>query len=619
MRTRNKIIIGIFVACLAVAVGIWMEVRTGRQMRAAVEQALEQNRNYVPFTSDTIYLGVDSSDAVTLRDAVAYYRHPLRRFLSRHSSFFTLNSSLIKSLYALGCVYRDLHEAPIAIITWEEAVAAADTTADDCDYHTLCATYSQLSSAYDEKLLLSKEISCLHSSSFYSLLEGDTLYAIDIMRRIGSCYYLLHKYDSAEYYYCKSQALYHTYNYHQKGLLASTPLISLYIEQGRLKEAKSLMDKYEADFDEFDERHELPPKRRQYFCYKGKYYEQLGLLDSADYYYRKAMRPNMSYSSQDPIYAGLLRVFQQTGQADSIAKYAQLYCAANDSSIAITDRELTAQAAANYNYTRSQTEAIQQKERASRLVIALTILGALLIVVSVITIMVIRFYRERKRRQNIEIARLKNDLKTALSEYTSQTQALNQMESMHKTSMELLIQDINRLKVEKEDNNQRLEQSQKALEEMSAAYAESSLTLSEVIERNKQRIEFLEHQICIKEREVITIDFEDSKAVNHIRGMVHTHRKMLKSDLRILIETGHLYFPILMEDLSSHKDITPRAIQVCLLLLICDRVEDIANLLGVSASRVTNLKGDISLALFGKRDSRSLLQRLAEHYGTPIP
>ena len=115
VKTRYKIIIGIIVACLAVAAGIWMEVRRAHRMRAAVEQALEQNRNYVPFTSDTIYLGVDSSDAVTLRDAVAYYRHPLHHL-------WTSPNDLLRAGYALGCVYRDLHEAPIAIITWEEAV-----------------------------------------------------------------------------------------------------------------------------------------------------------------------------------------------------------------------------------------------------------------------------------------------------------------------------------------------------------------------------------------------------------------------------------------------------------------------------------------------------------------
>jgi hypothetical protein len=61
VKTRYKIIIGICVACLAVAAGIWMEVRREHRMRAAVEQALEQNRNYEPFISDTIYLSPHSS------------------------------------------------------------------------------------------------------------------------------------------------------------------------------------------------------------------------------------------------------------------------------------------------------------------------------------------------------------------------------------------------------------------------------------------------------------------------------------------------------------------------------------------------------------------------------
>ena len=171
MRTRNKIIIGIFVACLAVAAGIWMEVRTGRRMRAAVEQALEQNRNYETFTSDTIYLGVDSSDAVTLRDAVAYYRHPLRRL-------WTSSNDRLRAGYALGCVYRDLHEAPIAIITWEEAVAAADTTADDCDYATLYRVYGQMADIYFRQYMPEKELEAREAYNHYTLLSGDTIYYI---------------------------------------------------------------------------------------------------------------------------------------------------------------------------------------------------------------------------------------------------------------------------------------------------------------------------------------------------------------------------------------------------------------------------------------------------------
>ena len=104
----------------------------------------------------------------------------------------------------------------------------------------------------------------------------------------------------------------------------------------------------------FDERHELPPSKRQFYYYKGKYFDEVGELDSAEYYYRKIFRPNMSFVSMNPMYEGLLSVFTKRHKADSIAKYAQLYCMVNDSSIAIKDQELTAQMAASYHYNRFQ-------------------------------------------------------------------------------------------------------------------------------------------------------------------------------------------------------------------------------------------------------------------------
>ena len=94
MKRRDKIIIGIVVACLAVAAGTWMDVRQGRRMHTALELALAQNRSRVPFRSDTIYLDADSTDAVTLHHVVDFYRQPLRSFLTRHASFLTPHSSL---------------------------------------------------------------------------------------------------------------------------------------------------------------------------------------------------------------------------------------------------------------------------------------------------------------------------------------------------------------------------------------------------------------------------------------------------------------------------------------------------------------------------------------------
>ena len=72
----------------------------------------------------------------------------------------------------------------------------------------------------------------------------------------------------------------------------------------------------------------------------------------------------MSFVQKDPMYRGLLSVYKKHRQADSIAKYAQLYCEANDSSIANKNSELTAQMASLYNYNRNQKIAEQEKQNA---------------------------------------------------------------------------------------------------------------------------------------------------------------------------------------------------------------------------------------------------------------
>ena len=134
----------------------------------------------------------------------------------------------------------------------------------------------------------------------------------------------------------------------------------------RNSELHQLINEYEKESTFFDKNHELPPSKRQYNYYKGLYYENNHQLDSAEYNYRKVYRPNMSFSDKDPMYRGLLSVFSKRHQADSIAKYARLYCEVNDSSIAKKDQELTAQMAASYNYSIHQKDAMESEAKANR-------------------------------------------------------------------------------------------------------------------------------------------------------------------------------------------------------------------------------------------------------------
>ncbi len=342
-----------------------------QRMRHSLLTMKAQNKAYVPFTSDSL-----------ANDLVSYYdRHgsPNDRLLSR---------------YLLGCVYRDLHEAPHAVDCYLDAISQADTTATDCDYNTLTVAYSQLAKLYHQQLLLTNEIEARRHASRFSHLDKDTAYAIFQIEKTADAYILMNKKDSAELVIKEAQRLYTKHGYRQKSLQASLTLLYMYVKSSeRQPEVKQLMDRFESESDWFDSHHELPPSKRQYYYYKGQYYERIGLLDSAEYYYRKIYRPNMAPVDKDPMYRGLLSVFKTRLQADSIAKYAQLYGEANDSSIAKRDQELTAQMASLYNYNRNQKIAEQEKQESRK---ARSLLVLVIVIFIGCAILIIRKRKERK-------------------------------------------------------------------------------------------------------------------------------------------------------------------------------------------------------------------------------
>ena len=343
-----------------------------QRMRHSLLTMKAQNKAYVPFTSDSL-----------ANDLVSYY--------DRHG---TPNDRLL-SRYLLGCVYRDLDEAPHAVDCYLDAINQADTTAADCDYHTLAVTYSQMAKQYHQQLLLSEELEARKYASKFSYLDKDTAYAISQVEKIAGIYILMNKKDSAELIIKEAQRLYMKHGYRQKALQASLSLLYMYVKSSdRLPEAKQLIDQFDAESDWFDSHHELPPSRRQYYYYKGCYFDRIRNLDSAEYYYRKIYRSNMGPVDKDPMFRGLLSVFKKRLQADSIAKYAQLYGEANDSSIAKKDQELTAQMASTYNYNRNQKIAEQEKQKSRNT------RNLLVLVVVIFIVCAILIVRKRKERQD---------------------------------------------------------------------------------------------------------------------------------------------------------------------------------------------------------------------------
>lgn len=515
-----------------------------QRMRHSLLTMKAQNKAYVPFTSDSL-----ANDLVSYYDG---YGSPNDRILAH---------------YLLGCVYRDLGEAPRAVDSYLDAVNLADTTDTDCDYNTLTAAYSQLAKLYHQQLLLTNEMEARRHASRFSYLDKDTAYAIFQIAKTADVYILMNKKDSAELVIKDTQRLYMQYGYRQKYLQASLTLLYMYVKSSdRLPEAKQLMDQFESESDWFDNHHELPPSKRQYYSYKGQYYERIGLLDSAEYYYRKIYRPNMAPVARDPMYRGLLSVFKKRHQADSIAKYAQLYCEANDSSIAKRDQELTAQMASLYNYNRYQKEAFENENKALEAQNRFLYL-CIFVLLGLLALMYIgkKLLKWRKEK---------------LLELKSRSQVVEMLQN--------------------EVSQHEREKTQMAEEK--SLLTQENHTLKEEI-----------GQMKIREDVIASENLSDEPIVKQINELAQKPRTMTQAEWRLLTKTFARYCPELLNDLRLHNANLVMT-RVCMLSALNIRHNEQAAFLDMTKQEVTNAKTAINMKLFNQNSSRDIYQNIVSQY-----
>ena len=349
-----------------------------------IAEADSMNRNYVPMTSDSLLIGACE-------------------FYDRHGS----PNERMKAHYLLGCVYRDMGEAPKAIESYQDAVACADTTDSDCDFQKLGCIYSQMGDVYYSQLLLSDSKEARKRAVYYAKMSKDTLGMLSDMKRIAGTYILLNKKDSAENILNTTITLYHNYGKEQDALEASLVQMFLLCDQKeRVGELQKLINNYDLRSNRFDKQHELPPFKRMFYYYKGKYYEMVDMLDSAEFYYRKIFYEQMPVTMLNSMYKGLLNVYKERNISDSIAKYAKLYCEINDSSIAKKDQDLTARLAASYNYAHYQKQSLDNERKAYHRLLLVFILLVLFLLGFISAVIFRNRYKDLAREKKAELEKM---------------------------------------------------------------------------------------------------------------------------------------------------------------------------------------------------------------------
>lgn len=510
-----------------------------------------QNKAFVDFTSDSI-----------AKDLVDYY--------GRHGN----SNEQMTANYILGCVYRDLGEAPKAVDCYLEAISKSDTLRNDCDFYTLSAVYAQMADIFHKQLLLTNEIEARNQSINFCLMAKDTILSLLYKDKIAGVYILLNKKDSAEMLLKDVQRQYKQRKNDNGALQSSTKLIYLYVQnKERLADAKRLMDDYEANYSYFKNGNELPPSKKQYYYYKGLYYENLGKLDSAEYFYRKQYSHENIRQNPETIYKGLLSIYSKRHKGDSIAKYAKLYCEVNDSSIAKKDKELIAEMAASYNYNRYQKEALNNEARANNLRFIILIICFL--AVSATFIVWVKVQKSKAKR----------------------------------------IKELNALKAEYIDATNVYNENLRLLKIIDQSKQEEILQIQKENEILKSRIEVLKNNVGIQEHIIKSRKLKESDISKRLSYLIsHPTTSMSSNDWEEIVNAASMYYPDLIHDLNKNPKITQQEMRTCILLCFSLRESDIAHLLNTSAQRITNAKSTLNTKLFGDNSARTLYKHLTSSY-----
>lgn len=361
-----------------------------------------------------------SSDSI-MKNVVAYYEN--------HG---TSNERML-AYYMLGCVYRDLHEAPLALEYYNKAAEQADTISQDCDYSTLYRIYSQMGVLFEKQYLFNQEFIAYNKATKYAYMAKDTLNALLCYM---NSYIDLNQNDSIIARNLRAANLLrkHGYNYYAKMAFGSN--YPYYIKKNDYIKAKETFEEYKKINFEGNSNYK---DASAYLLYnQGMYYLFANQLDSAHISFQKSYIYAQSYSNKCAATKGLAKYYTKTNHSALAAKYALLSSEYNDSSLYELRESQLQQMQAMYDYSRNQKLAKEAEYKAKQRLntIYLIIISSCLILLSAVYI-----YRKNIRKRNHKLLVTQRLYKASILKLQTTKTELAHLKNLNETKIAALIKE----------------------------------------------------------------------------------------------------------------------------------------------------------------------------------
>ncbi len=507
------------------------EFTQAQKMRYELLRHKAMNKACITFTSDSV-----------MKEVVDYYDY--------HGS---ANERMLAN-YVLGCVYPDMHEAPMALEYYNKATEQADTTAADCDYGTLYRVYSQMGFLFSKQYLLYQELNAFDKAEKYAYLAKDTFNAIVNYQNQGEVYDFLGKKDSVIAINLLAAKLFKKHGNDYAAAIAFGCNYNYYIEKKDSINAKKAFEAYNSTGYEGNSNYE---DAKAYVLYqKGTYYLFVNKQDSAYDNLSLSFKMCKSYSIKAATTKALAQYYAKVNQPAMAMKYALQSSEYNDSDLIGARKTQLQQVQAMYDYSRNQEiakNAEQKAERSTRM--------NYMIVLSCLMLFLLLSYIYRK-----QIAIKKKKIAVSKLLYEDSLLKLKRLQD-------------ERAKLVAENDNK-----------LAQVIMEKENTISKL----KAEITHIQERYSLSSVSDADLILKDSSIYKKIKFIeVHPKEKMCEEDWKVLADTIEEVVPNFIPVLKNK--LNDKDYQICLLVRLGFSTSLVARLLGlsdaaISKSRKTMLK-----------------------------
>lgn len=512
------------------------EFSQSQKMRYELLRHKAMNKACITFTSDSV-----------MKKVVDYY--------DNHGS---ANERMLAN-YVLGCVYRDMYEAPMALEYYNKATEQADTTAADCDYGTLYRVYSQMGFLFSKQYLPYQLLDAFGKAVKYAYLAKDTLNAIINYQNRENAYSYLGNKDSVIAINLHAATMFKQIGNNYAAAIAFGCNYNYYVEK---EDTLNALKTFKAYFSTgYEGNSEYEDSKAYVLCQKGTYYMFTAQLDSAYNNLQQSLRLCKSYSIKAATTKALAQYYAKVNQPAMAMKYALQSSEYNDSDLIGARKTQLQQVQAMYDYSRNQEiakNAEQKAERSTRM--------NYMIVLSCLMLFLLLSYIYRK-----QIAIKKKKIAVSKLLYEDSLLKLKRLQD-------------ERAKLVAENDNK-----------LAQVIMEKENTISKL----KAEITHIQERYSLSSVSDADLILKDSSIYKKIKFIeVHPKEKMCEEDWKELADTIEKVVPNFIPVLKNK--LNDKDYQICLLVRLGFSTSLVARLLELSDAAISKSRKTMLKKLCGK-------------------